>query len=206
MGFLHAAGTNCKPCIARRAGKDADSLAIIKNWTPGRTPTLDELRQIGRNSRDGVGNVWGLGEAADYDGSFVQLSRENDAQFYFTHPEVSAKIEALFPGNAVKELRDAAYWQINKSALLDGADSPIGKGMDFLFQGKNQIDTDAINLIYNGATEEEIIAYYNQFLPPGSTPRSALPFPMREVFLLKESGYFPTGIDVAKNVIFSKLP
>jgi hypothetical protein len=189
--------SNLAKKLALRAGEDADSLAIIKNWTLGRPPTLEELQRIGRNSRDGIGNAWGLGKNSGYDQGYVKFARENDLRFYFTHPDVSARIDGVIVDQAEK---DAAYWAINKEAL-DGANGPIDQGMNFLSQknpllaSNDKSEINALEAIWAGESEDVIKAKL------GLQPNDSMPFRFREFHLLFNNDYQYT-IDAAGNFFF----
>jgi len=172
--------------LAARAGKDADSLTIINNWTLGRPPTLEELQQVGINSRDGIGNAFALGKNEGYGAGFAQFARQNKLQFYYTHPEVSDRVFWVFADQAD---RDAAYWAINKAAI-DGANGPVDRGMNLLSQKppdlsplEEQRELDALKAIWSNKSDAEIKAIFNL------QPTDGMPFRFREFQLLYGNDY-----------------
>jgi hypothetical protein len=183
--------------LAKRATKDAATLALLKNWSYRTMPSLNDLVAIGKNSRDGVGAIWALGpDAKSYTSGFVDFARSKNAQFYYTHPEFGKAVKDIFPDIAEKTVPEAdeIFWTVNQVAL-DGAGGPINTGMDFVYQ-TNAVDEGLIIEIFeNGRTYEEIIN-----LPGGKA------FSIKELFLLRGNGYDIGGFDALGNYIFKQTP
>jgi len=168
--------------LAKRAGKDALALEEIAKWTPGNVPSDNVLQQIGVLSRDGVGSSWGLGVLGNYDSGFVQAARANNAQFYFTHPEVGKTVTTMFSSAD----QTTIFWKINESALNFGSDAPIKQGIPFSYTMDDLVGDDYINeknaivALRDGMSLQAVADDYF-----GGVIR----FRMRELDLLFKNGY-----------------
>jgi hypothetical protein len=173
--------------LAKRSGRDAETIEIMSKWVVGAMPSEGDLIKIGMNSRDGYGNFFGLGVLGgtpNYATGYVKYARDNVGEFYFTHPEVGTYVKKIFSDS---DTQNAIFWKINKEAL----DEAIVNQVPFKYSFLKYTDTDIV------AKEIEAIKAIETAVKTNTSwegPVKAIlgedsPFRMREVYELLSRGY-----------------
>lgn len=180
-----------------RAENDAKALNALDELTKldinSKDPTVRKevdrlIQEIAKNSTQGSGERFVLGNWVSHGDGYVADARVNGGMWYESHPDIYKNLEAAYGENDPRI--DQTLWQINQAALQ----KQIEKGVDFDYSmvSLTKINFDkevaAINYMIAGDLGQAMSVL----------DRNTMPARLKEVQLLLDAGYTPEYDEATK--------